>query len=157
MIESIVRLPCLLYTSFGGDYEAADGIFIKDDISIQTQISAYTTGSGTVFTWALLEAAYSSWILFQQNISSWGSFENLELRWETLGNYLLPWAKEKIINLLTGNGTANDTILLNVVDQGMFVTLLENGTEATDFISLQSDPITTQDLSLIHISTNPAD
>ena len=62
-----------------------------------------------------------------------------------MGNYLLPWAKEKIINLLTGNGTANDTILLNVVDEGMFVTLLENGTEATDFISLQSDPITTQD------------
>lgn len=137
--------PKKITFSFGGDYEAADGIFIKDDISIQTQISAYTTGSGTVFTWALLEAAYSSWILFQQNISSWGSFENLELRWETLGNYLLPWAKEKIINLLTGNGTANDTILLNVVSQGMFVTLLENGTEATDFISLQSDPIITQD------------
>lgn len=140
--STLYYTPKSVTFSFGGDYEAADGAFIKDDISIQTTVSAYLPSDAPEITWNIWQQIYPSWIVFQQNVPSWGTLENLELRWGTTGNYLQPWAKQKIVNLLTGNGAANDTVLLNVVSGGMYVTLQDG---STDNIAMQSDPITTQD------------
>lgn len=140
--STLYYTPQKVTFSFASDFGATEGLFFKDDISIQSTISAYMTGNGQVITWAVWQQLYPSWIVFQQNVASWGTFENLELRWEAVGNYLQPWAKQKIINLLSGQGTANDTILMNVTIGGMYVNLQDG---STNNIALQSTPIITQD------------
>ncbi len=134
-----------------GSLPAADGQYMNDSISIQTYIMALKTmpmnwktlenivpdwrewgqnyPSWIVFervaninTWAETEDAITNWKEWESNYPSWIVLEELIKGWYYLGNYLTPYAKQKLLKLIQGQGGAEDISSLNLVSDLYFQT-----------------------------------
>lgn len=134
-----------------GSLPAADGQYINDNISVQTYIMAlkttpmdWKTLESVVSDWQVWESSYPSWTVFERaaNVNTWGEIEEaikdwrdweeeypswlvleeLIRGWYYLGNYLTPYAKQKLLKLIQGQGTTGDLSGLNLVSDLHFQT-----------------------------------
>lgn len=149
--KTLFFTPKNLTFEMDGSLPAADGQYINDDIQVQTFILGLLTSpmdwetlESTVSSWEDWESNFSSWLVFERaaninnwdsieaNIRSWESweeaypswivFEDLIKGWYYLGNYLTPYAKQKLIKLLRGQGVESDLSGLNLVGDLYFET-----------------------------------
>lgn len=138
-----------------GSLPAADGQYINDDINIQTYIMAFKTQptdwrtlEGIAPSWTVWEEIFPSWLVFEKaaNVNTWSEiestiknwrgwekaypswfvFEELIKGWYYLGNYLTPFAKQKLLKLIQGQGAAGDLSGINLVSDLYFTTNASN-------------------------------
>jgi len=156
-----------------GSLPAADGQYINDDINIQTYIMAFKTQpmdwrtlEGIAPSWTVWEEIFPSWLVFEKaaNVNTWSEiestiknwrgwekaypswfvFEELIKGWYYLGNYLTPFAKQKLLKLIQGQGAAGDLSGINLVSDLYFTTNASNDFHLppADIVEVSSTSVT---------------
>lgn len=114
-----------------GDFPAADGAYINDNISIQTHLIAYAgtpvswldimglelsweafearyptwdalSQPSTPTTWAEFEAMDLTWAKFEAKFTMWANLENIKKGWYNLGNYLTAVGRKQLLSFIQG-------------------------------------------------------
>lgn len=156
-----------------GDNPAADGQYINNDVSIFTSITAFksqpqtwATIEYTILSWEVWEQKYPSWLVFERAedvnpwerieatigswaawekaYPSWGALEKIKKGWYYMGNFLTPYARQKILNILQGNGQSSDLTGLNMTDKLYLTSQQKQVTELTpsSVTNVQSTSVT---------------
>ena len=125
-------------------FSPTDGSYANDQINIQTYVVAFASipvtwryiqrvsPSWTQFqenfptwtaiqspsdnyTWAEVQSLAPSWNAFESTFPTWATIQNIQGGWYFLGNYLTSLGRQKILNILSGNGETVDATALNAV------------------------------------------
>lgn len=130
-------------------FSPTDGVYVNDEINIRTYVVAFASipvtwryiqrvsSSWTQFqenfptwtsiqspsdsyTWDEVESLCSSWSAFESTFPTWAALQNIQGGWYALGNFLNALGRQKILNLISGNGSNTGANALNSVGP-MFV------------------------------------
>lgn len=125
-------------------FSPTDGSYANNQINIQTYVVAFTStpvtwryiqrvsSSWTQFQqnfptwtaiqspsnsylWSEIQSLAPSWTTFESVFPTWAALQNIQGGWYFLGNYLTALGRQKILDILSGNGEAVDATALNAV------------------------------------------
>ena len=125
-------------------FSPTDGSYANNQINIQTYVVAFTStpvtwryiqrvsSSWTQFQqnfptwtaiqspsnsylWSEVQSLAPSWTAFESIFPTWAALQNIQGGWYFLGNYLTALGRQKILDILSGNGEAVDATALNTV------------------------------------------
>lgn len=102
-----------------GDYPAADGQYINDQIQAETYFTAWLRD---LMTWQELESAVSTWTAWESLFPSWMAMERPRKEWYYLGSYLTEYTKNSLLKILQGKGLASEMTGLNLTGPLSFET-----------------------------------
>ena len=100
--------------------------------------------AANVNTWSEIESTIKNWRGWEKAYPSWFVFEELIKGWYYLGNYLTPFAKQKLLKLIQGQGAAGDLSGINLVSDLYFTTNASNDFHLppADIVEVSSTSVT---------------